>query len=99
MKEREDVHFLRYSKTEHFLYLTIVHMWDKKYQFLLTVIKDTLPLNVAIDDNMNNENDDKTLSIGAKTNSHQNNVSKKSMDNAIAKAIKQTYHEQREERK
>ena len=74
-------------------------MLDKKYQFALTVIKDTLPSNVAIDDNMNNDNDDETLSIGTKTNSHQNNVSKKSVDNAIAKAIKQTYHERREERK
>ena len=92
-QEREDVHFLHYSKTENFLYLTIAHMWDKKYQFPLTVIKDTLPSNVAIDDNMNNDNDDKTLSIRKNTNSRPKNVAKKSIDNAIAKAIKQTYHE------
>ena len=72
-------------------------MWDKKYRFPLTVIKDTLHLNVAIDDDMNNGNDDETLSIGTKTNSRSNNVAKKSMDNAIAKAIKQRYHEQRGE--
>ena len=44
-------------------YLSVVHIWDKTSQWLLTDEKDPLPLNCAIDDstteiNFHNENDD-----------------------------------------
>jgi hypothetical protein len=48
---REDLTFLNYDhKVKDNVYLTIIHMLDKEYQFPLTVVNDTLSEEAMIDD-------------------------------------------------
>jgi hypothetical protein len=48
---REDLTFLNYDhKVKDNVYLTIIHMLDKEYQFLLTVVNDTLSDEAIFDD-------------------------------------------------
>ena len=57
-KERYPIKFGNYTKTSQSIYLTIIHMWDKQYDFsLLYSPKEQVPQNVRVDDNIGNDGD------------------------------------------
>ena len=51
-QNRDPIHFIDYSNQPARIYLSLVYMWDKKYNFILVTQKDTMPEYAAIDDVM-----------------------------------------------
>jgi len=49
-EQRDPVLFVNYSNQPARMYLSVVYMWDKTYQFLLVTKKATVPASAAIDD-------------------------------------------------
>lgn len=50
-QEREDADILNYHwKLKNNVYLTVVHMYNKMYDFPLVVVKDSVPAEIQIDD-------------------------------------------------
>ena len=47
---REELGICNYVKVESKIYLTIIHLWDKEFNFLMTVVKVTVPSSVAVED-------------------------------------------------
>jgi hypothetical protein len=46
----DELHVINYTNQQaSLIYLTVVHMWDKMYGFPFVSVKDTLPLECAID--------------------------------------------------
>ena len=49
-QQRDELHVINYTNQQaSLIYLTVVHMWDKMYGFSFVSVKDSLPLEWAID--------------------------------------------------
>ena len=49
-QERDPATVVSYIQQSSFIYLSLVHIWDKKYSFPFVDVKDSLPTNAAIGD-------------------------------------------------
>lgn len=49
-EQRDPIRFIDYSNQAARMYLSVVYIWDKKYDFLLVTQKDTVPADAVIDD-------------------------------------------------
>ena len=49
-EQRDPIYFIDYSNQAARMYLSVVYIWDKKYDFLLVTQKDTVPADAVIDD-------------------------------------------------
>ena len=52
-QNRGALHSVTYNQSRAWIYLSIVHIWDKSKNWPLMYSKGTVPLGVAIDDNLN----------------------------------------------
>lgn len=51
-EQRDPLMFINYSNQAARMYLSVVYIWDKKYQFILVTQKDTVPSDAVIDDDV-----------------------------------------------